>query len=164
MILVQDFEDFVKLLNQHQVEYMIIGGYALAFHGKPRHTGDLDIWINISEMNAEKMLTVLKDFGLASMGFEREDFLRPGYISQIGYPPLRIDILNGIDGIEFSEAIQKMQKMQIEDDFTINYIGLEDFVKNKLASGRSQDLADVREIQIKQNSKKVKKKKRGKRL
>ncbi|HEY9260207.1 MAG TPA: hypothetical protein VIP81_19725, partial [Chitinophaga sp.] len=66
MILAQDFEDFVKLLNQHKVEYMVVGGYALAFHGKPRNTGDLDIWINISEKNAVKMLKVLKEFGLAS--------------------------------------------------------------------------------------------------
>ena len=87
MILAQDFEDFVRQLNQHRVEYMVVGGYALAFHGKPRHTGDLDIWINISEKNAARILNVLMDFGLASMGFEKNDFLKPGYNSQIGYPP-----------------------------------------------------------------------------
>jgi len=74
MILARDFEDFIKLLNLHNVEYMVVGGYALAIHGKPRHTGDLDIWINISENNAELMLKVLKDFGLSSMSFTKEDF------------------------------------------------------------------------------------------
>ena len=149
MILAQDFEDFVKLLNQHKVEYMVVGGYALAFHGKPRNTGDLDIWINISEKNAVKMLKVLKEFGLASMGFEKEDFLKSGYITQIGYPPLRIDILNNIDGVEFVDAIKDMQKVEVEDGFKINYIGLKDFIQNKQASGRSQDLSDIKEIQKK---------------
>ena len=164
MILAQDFEDFVKLLNQYQVEYMIVGGYALAFHGKPRHTGDLDIWINISEENAERMLKVLKAFGLSSMGFEKEDFLKPGYISQIGYPPLRIDILNSIDGVEFKDAIRKMKKMEIEEDFSINYIGLDDFIKNKQISGRSQDLTDIKEIEKKQSAKKNQGKNSRKRL
>ncbi len=145
MTLAQDFEDFVKLLNQHAVEYMVVGGYALAFHGKPRHTGDLDIWINISEDNALKLLSVIRDFGFASMGFEKEDFLRPGYISQIGYPPIRIDILNSIDGIEFGEAVKNMRKIAV-DDFMVNYIGASDFIKNKEASGRTQDIADIKEI------------------
>jgi len=100
MTLAKDFEDFVSLLNRHKVEYMVVGGYALAFHGKPRHTGDLDIWINISEKNAINMLKAISDFGLGSLGFEKEDFLTEGLISQIGYPPLRIDLLNTIDGVE----------------------------------------------------------------
>lgn len=145
MILAKDFEDFVALLNVHEVEYMVVGGYAMAFHGKPRYTGDLDIWINISEMNAQKLLKVVNAFGMASLGFEKEDFLRPGYISQIGYPPLRIDILNNIDGVEFSEAYGNRQKI-VADDLEISYIGLHDLLANKIASGRKMDLADVQEI------------------
>lgn len=163
MILAKDFEDFVKLLNRYEVAYMIVGGYALAFHGKPRHTGDLDIWINVSERNANKMIEVINQFGLSSMGFSKGDFLKPGYITQIGYPPLRIDILNSIDGINFNEAITDMQKMQIDNDLSINYIGLNDFIKNKQASGRSQDIADIKEIRKKQSLEKVQKKKKGKR-
>jgi hypothetical protein len=159
MTLAQDFEDFVKLLNLHEVEYMVVGGYALAFHGKPRHTGDLDIWINISENNAARMLGVLKDFGLSSMGFKKEDFLKPGYVSQIGYPPLRIDILNTIDAVEFKDAVQNMNQIKLENDFMINYIGLKDFVKNKKSSGRSQDLADIQEIKKIQGLKKAPRKK-----
>jgi hypothetical protein len=164
MTLAKDFEDFMKLLNRHEVEYMVVGGYALAFHGKPRHTGDLDIWINISEKNATRMLRVLKGFGMSSMGFNKEDFLKPGYVTQIGYPPLRIDILNSIDGVEFSEAVKHMNHIQIETDFPINYIGLNDFIKNKQSSGRMQDLADIQEIKKLLDTEKIPKKKRGRHL
>src|ERR1700744_2458440 len=104
MTLDKDFEDFVVLLNKHKVDYMVVGGYALAFHGKPRHTGDLDIWIDISDTNAERMCLVINDFGMSSLGMHKEDFLQAGIITQIGYPPLRIDILNEIDGVVFKES------------------------------------------------------------
>jgi predicted nucleotidyltransferase len=142
MNLEKDFEDFVKLLNDYQVDYMIVGGYALAFHGKPRHTGDLDIWIAISDVNAEKMTNVIRDFGMASLKLQMEDFLQAGLITQIGYPPLRIDILNEIDGITFEEAYQNKAIIDI-DGLNINYIGLEDLIKNKISSGRHQDISDV---------------------
>jgi predicted nucleotidyltransferase len=151
MILEKDFEDFIALLNEHQVAYMVVGGYALAFHGKPRHTGDLDIWIAISEENANKMLGVIRDFGMNSLGFTKDDFLKPGYISQIGYPPLRIDILNEIDGLQFSDAIKNIQVIDLGDGLKVSYIGLNDFIQNKMATGRSQDIADIKEIQ-KENS------------
>jgi len=106
MTLDKDFEDFVFLLNKYDVNYMIIGGYALAFHGRPRHTGDLDIWIDVSEENAHKMFNVINEFGLASLGLKIEDFLEKGIITQIGYPPLRIDILNEIDGVELTKPIK----------------------------------------------------------
>lgn len=146
MILEKDFEDFVKLLNKYKVAYMIVGGYALALHGKPRHTGDLDIWIDVSDKNAAKLVMVLKEFGMGSLGLEKEDFLKPGFMSQIGYPPLRIDILNSIDGVSFDEAIKGMQIIHLENDLVLNYIGLDDFLVNKQASGRKQDIADIREI------------------
>jgi len=146
MILEKDFEDFVKLLNKYKVAYMIVGGYALALHGKPRHTGDLDIWIDISEDNAAKLVLVLHEFGMGSIGLEKQDFLKPGFMSQIGYPPLRIDILNGIDGVSFADAISNMQIIRLENDLILNYIGLNDFLINKQAAGRKQDLADIREI------------------
>lgn len=138
----KDFEDFVRLLNDHQVNYMIVGGYALAFHGKPRHTGDLDIWIAVSNDNANKMEQVIKDFGMASLGLQKSDFLEAGLITQIGYPPLRIDILNEIDGVSFDEAYQNKAIIDI-DDLLINYIGLDDLIKNKISSGRHQDISDV---------------------
>src|SRR5258708_13545156 len=142
MILSKDFEDFVVQLNKHKVTYMVIGGYACAFHGKPRHTSDLDIWIDISEDNAEKMVSVINDFGMRSLGLEKVDFLQKGGITQIGYPPLRIDILNEIDGVNFNDAYPKKQVIDI-DGLPVNYIGLDDLIKNKQVSGRQQDLADV---------------------
>ncbi|MFI5162202.1 MAG: nucleotidyltransferase [Sphingobacteriales bacterium] len=145
MTLDNDFEDFVALLNKHGVDYMIVGGYALAFHGKPRHTGDLDIWIDISDDNAKKLVSVLNEFGMASLGMKKEDFLQKGGITQIGYPPLRIDILNEIDGVKFKEAY--INKLVIDiDGLVINYIGLHDLIKNKQASGRYQDISDVNEL------------------
>lgn len=121
MTLDPDFEDFIQFLNQYEVDYMIVGGYAMAFHGSPRYTGDLDIWIDISESNAEKMLLVINAFGFSSLGFKKEDFLKENLINQIGYPPLRIDILTNIDGIDFKEAYTQKQVIEIED-LKANYI------------------------------------------
>ncbi len=145
MILAKDFEEFISLLNKHRVQYMIVGGYALAFHGKPRYTGDIDIWIGISEQNASRLLKVIKDFGLASLGFVKEDFLKEGFISQIGRPPLRIDILNSIDGVDFDDAYNSVQIIELEE-LNVPYIGLGDFIKNKQATGRKKDLLDIKEI------------------
>ncbi|MCX2740234.1 hypothetical protein [Pontibacter anaerobius] len=148
MVLARDFEDFIGLLNKHEVEYLVVGGYALAFHGRPRHTGDLDIWIKVSEENAQRMLEVLQDFGLASLGFEKDDFLKEGYVTQIGYPPLRIDILNTIDGVSFQEAYGNREQVELEG-LHVAYIGLREFVRNKEAVGRARDLSDIKEIQAK---------------
>lgn len=145
MTLAKDFEDFIKLLNKHHVDYMVVGGYALAFHGKPRHTGDLDIWINCSETNAEKLLLVINEFGLGSLGLSKLDFMKEGYITQIGYPPLRIDILNTIDGVKFENAFPNKLVLDV-DGVEIKYIGIKDLIDNKTASGRSQDIADLKEI------------------
>jgi predicted nucleotidyltransferase len=153
MILAQDFEEFIALLNKYQVEYMVVGGYALAFHGKPRHTGDLDIWIGISKVNAGQMMKVVKEFGLGALGLTKNDFLKEGYMTQIGYPPLRIDILNSIDGVDFKDAYENRQQVDL-DGLMVIYIGLREFIKNKEASGRPQDLSDISDLQ--------KKKKKGK--
>jgi len=145
MTLDKDFEEFVFILNSHAVDYMVVGGYALAFHGKPRHTGDLDIWIDLSEINAQKMVTVFDDFGMASLGMDTADFLQKGGITQIGYPPLRIDILNEIDGIDFADAYPNKLVIDV-DGLPVNYIGLDDLIKNKQKSGRKQDISDVDQL------------------
>ena len=148
MTLDPDFEDFIQLLNQHKVDYMVVGGYAMAFHGRPRYTGNLDIWIDISESNAEKMLLVIKDFGFSSLGFKKEDFLKENLINQLGYPPLRIDIITNIDGIDFKAAFSKKLVIEI-DNLKANYIGLRELIQNKQASGREKDLIDVKTLQQK---------------
>ena len=145
MNLERDFADFVNLLNEHEVNYMVVGGYALAFHGEPRTTGDMDIWIDCTEPNAEKMVAVMRDFGMGSLGFRKEDFTKPGIINQIGQPPLRIDILNEIDGVQFADAMKGRQFFKF-GKIEIPFIGKNDFVKNKIASGRKKDMADVKKI------------------
>jgi hypothetical protein len=138
----QDFIDFIELLNQHEVAYMVIGAHALAFHGRPRHTGDLDIWINPSTENAIKMVAVLKDFGFGSLGLTEADFLKTNYVTQLGYPPLRIDILNAISGVEFVEAYKNKIEGEV-DGLQISFINIAEFIQNKEATGRQKDLGDI---------------------
>ena len=158
MNLEKDFADFVELLNKHQVDYMVVGGYALAFHGEPRTTGDMDIWIDCTQVNAEKMVTVMNEFGMASLGFKAEDFSEPGIINQIGQPPLRIDILNEIDGVQFGYAVKSKLHFK-SGKLDIPFIGKEDFIRNKIATGRKKDLEDVKKVQPKVIEKKVRKEK-----
>lgn len=142
MIFEKDFIDFIELLNIHKVEYMVVGAHALAFHGRPRHTGDLDIWIKPSADNANKMVEVLKDFGFGSLGLTNEDFLKENYVTQLGYPPLRIDILNAISGVNFDDAYNG-RIIGTEGDLTISFINISDFIANKQATGRSKDIGDI---------------------
>ncbi len=151
MIFEEDFVDFIELLNRHKVEYMVVGAHALAFHGRPRHTGDLDIWIKPSIFNAEKMINVIDDFGFSSLGLVKEDFLKDNYVTQLGYPPLRIDILNSISGVDFDEAYKNRVNGEI-DDLNISFINIDDFIKNKHATGREKDLGDINALK-KKNSK-----------
>ena len=146
MIFENDFIDFIEFLNLHQVEYMVVGAHALAFHGRPRHTGDLDIWIKPSFENAEKMVKVLKDFGFDSLGLTKDDFLKENYVTQLGYPPLRIDILNAISGVNFDEAYSGKVIGQY-DDLSVPFINILDFIANKQASGRPKDLGDINALQ-----------------
>lgn len=157
MNLEKDFSDFVELLNKHEVDYMVVGGYALAFHGEPRTTGDMDIWIDCTSANADKMVKVVNDFGMSSLGLSGADFAEPGIITQIGFPPLRIDILNEIDGVSFAQAIKNKQYFK-EGKMEIPFIGREDFIKNKEAVGRKKDIEDVKRLKAKLIGKKVKKK------
>ena len=148
MMFEQDFIDFIELLNINNVEYMVVGAHALAFHGRPRHTGDLDIWIKPSFENAEKMVKVLTDFGFGSLGLGKEDFLKENYVTQLGYPPLRIDILNSISGVDFDDAY-KGRIIGQNEDLDISFINVADFITNKQASGRAKDLGDIEALRKK---------------
>ena len=144
----QDFIDFIELLNQHSVDYMVVGAHALAFHGRPRHTGDLDIWIKPSEPNANKLVDVLNEFGFGSLGLAKSDFLKENYVTQLGYPPLRIDILNTISGVEFDEAYANKVTGDV-DGLTVKFINIPEFIRNKEASGRQKDLSDIESLKKK---------------
>ena len=148
MIFEPDFIDFIDLLNLHKVDYMIVGAHALAYHGRPRHTGDLDIWIKPSNTNAAKMVSVLIDFGFGSLGLQEKDFLKENYVTQLGYPPLRIDILNSISGVEFNEAYLNKVETDI-DDLKVNFINIKEFVKNKISTGRAKDIGDIESLNSK---------------
>ena len=99
-----DFKEFIQLLNVHSVRYLVVGGYAVAFHGHPRYTKDIDIWILLDKTNAKKMLDVLNVFGFSSLGLTEDDFLKKDNIIQLGNPPNRIDILTDLSGVIFDEC------------------------------------------------------------
>ncbi len=142
----QDFKEFIKSLNDKQVHYLIVGGYAVAFYGYPRYTKDLDVWIEISEENAKKIIQALEQFGFASLSLTEQDFLTPNQVIQLGYPPSRIDLLTSIDGVEFFQCYQSRTSEDI-DGQPVNFICLDDLKKNKRSSGRAQDLADLENLQ-----------------
>ncbi len=141
----QDFKEFLKLLNENSVEYMVVGGYAVGFHGFPRYTGDIDIWVNATISNAEKVLKTLDEFGFGNFNLSQEDFLIKKNLFQLGNPPFRIDILTSIDGVSFNETYRK-KIVKIIDDVEINFIGLNELIKNKQASGRDKDLLDLKNL------------------
>ena len=137
-----DFLDFITLLGQRSVEYVIVGGYAVGFHGFPRYTGDIDFFVSINEENAEKLLQVLDDFGFGGIGIEREDFLKPSFVVEIGREPRKIQILTGIDGVSFQECLQSAVECEYLER-KLRFIGFDALVRNKKASGRPKDLIDV---------------------
>ncbi len=145
MVLNKDFREFIQLLNDHDVLYLVVGGYAVAFHGHPRYTKDLDLWIWLNKSNAEKILQVLKDFGFGSLDLKVDDFLNPEQVIQLGYPPNRIDLLTDLKGINFKECYSTKVEVTIEGTI-INFIDLENLKKNKKATGRHQDLADLENL------------------
>ncbi|MCK5759869.1 MAG: hypothetical protein KAH33_01160 [Candidatus Delongbacteria bacterium] len=141
MILSKDFREFLKLLNLNNVKYLLVGGYAVGLHGYPRYTKDIDIWIRISPENAESITLALNQFGFGSLGLSKDDFLKEDAFVQLGYPPNRIDIIMNCSGVEFEECYKSKIVLGI-DDIEINLIDLDNLRKNKLSSGRPQDLAD----------------------
>lgn len=144
-MLSKDFKEFVALLKEHDAEYMIVGGYAVGVHGYPRYTGDLDIWLNPSEANAERVLKVINDFGFASFNLTIADLTKEGNVIQFGQPPLRIDLLTSIDGVTFDACYANRKEVSF-DGLAMNFIGYHDLVTNKKATGRHRDLDDLENI------------------
>jgi hypothetical protein len=141
----KDFKEFAELLNSIGVEYLVVGGYALAAHGHPRYTGDLDVWVRPSSDNVDKLLKVLHAFGFGSLGLSKEDFLQPQAVIQLGRPPQRIDLLTSIDGVRFDDCYPKRVPMVVAG-VSLPIIDLASFRANKLASGRPKDLADISQL------------------
>lgn len=137
-----DFKEFAALLGSSRVEYLIVGGYALAAHGHPRYTGDLDFWIGTDPGNAMRILGVLQAFGMGGLGITQQDLTTPDQVIQLGFPPRRIDLLTSIDGVQFADCFARRMVVTI-DGLDLSFISLEDFKSNKRAAGRLQDLADL---------------------
>lgn len=136
------FKEFLDLLNVKQVEYLLIGGYAVNIHGYHRATGDMDIWIAVSSENSTRMVDVFQDFGFGSLRLDLESLNREDVIISIGAPPLKIEVMTSIAGVNFNECFR--DRVQIEVDGTrLNLINLQRLLENKAATGRLKDLADV---------------------
>ena len=138
----KDFKEFAELLNSTGVEYLLVGGYALAAHGHPRYTGDLDIWLAPTAANVNRLLRALDLFGFGGLGLTEADFMQPETVVQLGFPPARIDLLTSIDGVRFDECYPRRMTLRVSG-VDLPIIGLNDFRTNKLASGRLKDLADL---------------------
>ena len=138
----KDFKELLELLNSHKVEYLIVGGYALAYYGHPRFTGDMDILVKAEHENAGKIILALKDFGFGALDISEDDLIFSGNVIQLGYPPVRIDLVTSISGVAWEEA----NSNKIKEEYggvTTFIIGKKEFIKNKKTLGRHQDLADI---------------------
>lgn len=138
----RDFSEFLECLAARDVRYLVVGGYAVAAHGHPRYTGDLDLWVWTGAENAENLLTALRDFGFGSLDLTANDFTEPGRVVQLGYPPVRIDLLTSIDGVEFEKCFDRRVEIVV-DGLILPFIAVDDLRRNKAASGRPQDIADL---------------------
>ena len=137
-----DFKELLELFNRHKVEYLIVGGYALAFHGAPRVTGDIDLFVRPTSENAERVLAALDEFGFGSLNLSKADFTTPGMVVQLGVPPIRIDIITRVSGVSWEKAdAGKIPGHYGETP--VHFIGREDFIANKRATGRARDAADI---------------------
>jgi len=138
----KDYQEFLKLLNKHKVKYCVVGSYAVAFYARPRYTKDLDIFIEPSLANAQKIMKALAEFGFGKLDISPEDLATPGIIIQLGYEPIRIDLLTSLRGVNFKE-IWDNRKMGKFGQIKVSFISLKDLIKTKKASGRLADQADL---------------------
>jgi hypothetical protein len=139
----QDFLDLLRALSAHDVRFLIVGAYALAIHGRPRATGDLDVWVEAVPLNASKLIAALADFGAPLDAVSEQDFSRPGIVFQMGLAPYRIDILTEISGVTFAEAWPARIRAPFGAGVEVDYIGRDEFIRNKRATGRTKDLGDI---------------------
>jgi hypothetical protein len=137
-----DFRELLALLNKHAVEYIIVGGYALAFHGAPRFTGHIDIFVRPHPQNASRILEALSEFGFGSANLTEADFSTPNKVIQLGVPPVRVDLITSLTGVSWEEAVAAKSPGSY-GDIPVFFIGRKEFIANKRAIGRKQDLADI---------------------
>lgn len=141
----KDFEDFIRLLNQHEVKYLIVGGYSVAFHGYPRYTKNIDLLIAVDPENAKRMVQVIQDFGFASLDLTESDFLEQEMIIQIGMEPNRVDIICWITGFQFNDYYEKREEF-VNNDLVLPFVDKKGLACLKNLAGRTKDLADLEEL------------------
>ena len=145
MRLPPDFKEFLRLLISHRVEYLLIGGYAVGYHGYPRATGDMDIWVNPTPENAARIVESLVAFGFSPSTVSADLFVKPHQIVRMGVPPLRIELLTTLSGVEFWGCYER-RRTDVLDGVQVSVISLEDLKVNKKAAGRLKDLADLENL------------------
>jgi hypothetical protein len=145
MPLNKDLREFVGLLNSNRVEYVVVGAFAVAFHGYPRYTGDLDLLLRPTAENACRVLQSLSQFGFGNLGIEAEDLQTPGKVIQLGVQPNRIDLLTAISGVTYEEAWATSEEAQLEG-LAVRFIGRAALLRNKESTGRAKDLGDAEEL------------------
>ena len=148
MEIYQDFKELLELLNVHKVEYVIVGAYALSFHGVPRFTGDIDILVKPDQDNAAKILVALKDFGFGSLDLKESDFHEPGQVIQLGVAPVRVDLITSLTGLSWQEVFSGKVKGNF-GEVNVYYLGKKELLANKRALGRKKDLADIEALEEK---------------
>lgn len=141
-IFTKDFIEFIECCAAREVKFLIVGGYALAAHGHPRATKDLDVWVLMDEDNAVRLVAALDDFGMGSVGLVPADFLEPEIVVQLGYPPYRIDLITSASGVDFDSCWERRLNIAV-GSVEIGLISFDDLIANKQASGRPQDIVDV---------------------
>jgi hypothetical protein len=141
-----DFKEFLRLLDETGVKYLIVGGYAVGYHGYPRSTGDMDVWVDSTEENAKRVVETLKEFGFDVPRLVPDLFLDPDRVIRMGHPPLRIEILTSVAGVSFGECYSSRAVDEMDDGTPIHFIGLEKLKENKRASGRHKDLDDLENL------------------
>ena len=142
MELYHDFKELLELFNAQKVEYIIVGGYALAFHGAPRYTGDIDILIRPNAENARRVLSALDEFGFGSVGLTEEDFKILDKVVQLGVPPVRVDFMTSITGVSTDDVFSRCVEGKY-GDIPVKYIGRDEFILNKRSTGRKKDMSDL---------------------
>jgi predicted nucleotidyltransferase len=142
----QDFLEFIELLEAEKVDYLIVGGYAVGLHGFPRYTGDIDFFVEISTENAGRILRVFEKFGFGEIGLTLGDFLEKDFVVEIGREPRKIQVLTGIDGVSFNECFERKIEVEI-GQINMKFIGKDDLIRNKAASGRPKDRIDLEELE-----------------
>ncbi|SPD73982.1 conserved hypothetical protein [uncultured Desulfobacterium sp.] len=140
-----DFKDFLRLLTFHDVRYLLVGGYAVGYHGYPRATGDMDIWIELSEQNSKRVVSAFRDFGMSDQSISEGLFLEKNKVIRMGVPPVRIEVITGASGVDFEKCYSNREVVEI-DGILLSFISLQDLKKNKQAAGRHKDLEDLEHL------------------